>query len=74
MAALQRIGCQLKRETRSHKTLARDGWPDYIFSFDDPVQWHLRVLHQPRLPAHLFARWLTGVAGAGAETAGAGWR
>ena len=36
LAALLRIGWQIKRETGSHKTLARDGWPDYVFAFHDP--------------------------------------
>ena len=31
LAALQRIGWHVKRETGSHKTLARDGWPDFVF-------------------------------------------
>ena len=35
LAALLRIGWQIKRETGSHKTLARDGWPDYVFAFHD---------------------------------------
>jgi predicted RNA binding protein YcfA (HicA-like mRNA interferase family) len=35
LAALYRIGWQLKRETGSHKTLARDGWPDFVFAFHD---------------------------------------
>jgi len=32
LAALYRIGWQLKREAGSHKTLARDGWPDFVFA------------------------------------------
>jgi predicted RNA binding protein YcfA (HicA-like mRNA interferase family) len=35
LAALLRIGWQIKRETGSHKTLARDGSPDYVFAFHD---------------------------------------
>jgi predicted RNA binding protein YcfA (HicA-like mRNA interferase family) len=36
LAALKRIGWSLKREARgSHKTLQREGWPDYIFAFHD---------------------------------------
>lgn len=35
LAALYRIGWQIKRETGSHKTLARDGWPDFVFAFHD---------------------------------------
>ena len=30
-----RIGWQVKRQSGSHKTLDRDGWPDYVFSFQD---------------------------------------
>ena len=35
LAALLRTGWRIKRETGSHKTLARDGWPDYVFAFHD---------------------------------------
>jgi predicted RNA binding protein YcfA (HicA-like mRNA interferase family) len=35
LAALYRIGWQLKRESGSHRTLSREGWPDYVFSFHD---------------------------------------
>ena len=35
LAALLRIGWRIKRETGSHKTLARDGWADYVFAFHD---------------------------------------
>jgi len=35
LAALYRIGWQLKREASSHKTLARSGWTDYVFAFHD---------------------------------------
>ena len=35
LAALYHIGWQLKRETGSHKTLAREGWPDFVFAFHD---------------------------------------
>jgi predicted RNA binding protein YcfA (HicA-like mRNA interferase family) len=35
LAALHRIGWRLKRETGSHKTLARGGWPDFVFAFHD---------------------------------------
>jgi hypothetical protein len=33
-AALVRIGWTVKRPSSSHRTLARDGWPDYFFAFD----------------------------------------
>jgi predicted RNA binding protein YcfA (HicA-like mRNA interferase family) len=35
LAALPRIGWVLKRTSGSHKTLARDGWPDFVFAFHD---------------------------------------
>jgi predicted RNA binding protein YcfA (HicA-like mRNA interferase family) len=35
LAALLRIGWQLKRQTGSHKTLVREGWPDFVFAFHD---------------------------------------
>ena len=35
LAALLRIGWTIKRQTGSHRTLARDGWPDVVFSFHD---------------------------------------
>jgi predicted RNA binding protein YcfA (HicA-like mRNA interferase family) len=35
LAALERIGWSVKRETGSHKILERDGWPDYVFAFHD---------------------------------------
>ena len=35
LAALLRIGWRIKRERGSHKTLARDGWSDYVFPFHD---------------------------------------
>ena len=35
LAALLRIGWTIKRETGSHRTLAREGWPNYVFAFHD---------------------------------------
>lgn len=35
LAALLSIGWTLKRQSGSHKTLSRDGWPDYTFAFHD---------------------------------------
>ncbi len=35
LAALLRLGWQVKRQSGSHKTLARNGWPDYVFAFHD---------------------------------------
>jgi len=35
LAALLRIGWTIKRETGSHRTLAREGWPNYASAFHD---------------------------------------
>jgi predicted RNA binding protein YcfA (HicA-like mRNA interferase family) len=29
------LGWQLKRQSGSHRTLIRDGWPDFVFAFHD---------------------------------------
>jgi predicted RNA binding protein YcfA (HicA-like mRNA interferase family) len=35
LAALLRIGWTIKRQSGSHKTLARDGFPDFVFAIHD---------------------------------------
>lgn len=35
LAALLRIGWQIKRQSGSHRTLSRRGWPDVTFAFHD---------------------------------------
>ena len=35
LAALLRIGWAIKRQSGSHRTLARSGWPDVVFAFHD---------------------------------------
>jgi len=35
LSALQKIGWEIKRQTGSHRTLARAGWPDFVFAFHD---------------------------------------
>ena len=44
LAALYRIGWTLKRTTSSHRTLAREGWPDYVLSFHDDAELGPRML------------------------------
>jgi predicted RNA binding protein YcfA (HicA-like mRNA interferase family) len=44
LAALFRIGWTLKRQSGSHKTLARPGWPDVVFAFDDGEEIGPRML------------------------------
>ncbi len=35
LAALLKIGWSIKRQSGSHKTLERQGYPDYVFAFHD---------------------------------------
>jgi predicted RNA binding protein YcfA (HicA-like mRNA interferase family) len=35
LAALLKIGWQVKRQSGSHRTLSRANWPDFVFSFHD---------------------------------------
>lgn len=44
LAALLRIGWQVKRQVGSHKVLSRDGWPDHIFAFHDGEEIGPRML------------------------------
>ena len=43
-AALIRLGWRIKRETGSHKILARDGWSDLVFAFRDSEEIGPRML------------------------------
>jgi predicted RNA binding protein YcfA (HicA-like mRNA interferase family) len=44
LAALLRIGWQVKRQSGSHRTLARAGWPDFVFAFHDNEEIGPRML------------------------------
>jgi predicted RNA binding protein YcfA (HicA-like mRNA interferase family) len=35
LAALLTIGWRVKRQSGSHRTLAREAWPDFVFAFHD---------------------------------------
>jgi predicted RNA binding protein YcfA (HicA-like mRNA interferase family) len=35
LAALIDIGWRIKRQSGSHRTLAREGWPDFVFAFHE---------------------------------------
>ena len=50
LAALLRIGWQIKRESGSHRTLARSGSPDVVFAFHDNEEIGPRML--ARLAKH----------------------
>lgn len=44
LRALLRIGWETKRQTGSHRTLSRPGWPDYVFAFHDGEEIGPRML------------------------------
>ena len=44
LVALSEIGWVLKRQTGSHKTLSRTGWPDFVFAFHDREEIGPRML------------------------------
>ncbi|ABL65469.1 type II toxin-antitoxin system HicA family toxin [Chlorobium phaeobacteroides] len=35
LVVLLRLGWEVKRQSGSHKTLSRNGWPDFVFAFHD---------------------------------------
>jgi predicted RNA binding protein YcfA (HicA-like mRNA interferase family) len=43
LAALLRIGW-IKRQSGSHRTLSRPGWPDFVFAFHDTEEIGPRML------------------------------
>ena len=53
LAALLRTGWQLKRQSGSHRTLAKPDWPDVVFAFHDEEEigprmpWSDREAHRP---------------------------
>ena len=44
LAALHRVGWVEKRSSGSHRTLAREGWPDFVFAFHDREEVGPRML------------------------------
>jgi predicted RNA binding protein YcfA (HicA-like mRNA interferase family) len=44
LAALLYIGWSIKRQSGSHRTLSRDGWPDFVFAFHDGEEIGPRML------------------------------
>lgn len=44
LAALLRIGWQVKRQVGSHATLSRPGWPDFVWAFHEGVEIGPRML------------------------------
>ena len=43
-STLQRIGWRLKRQSGSHKTMSREGWPDFVFAFHEREEIGPRML------------------------------
>jgi predicted RNA binding protein YcfA (HicA-like mRNA interferase family) len=44
LRALLRIGWEVKRQTGSHRVLARPGWPNVVFAFHDSEEIGPRML------------------------------
>ena len=44
LAALLKLGWSVKRQTGSHRTLSREGWPDVTFAFHDGEEIGPRML------------------------------
>ena len=44
LSALLTLGWHVKRQSGSHRTLARDGWPDVVFAFHDGEELGPRML------------------------------
>jgi len=44
LAALERIGWRVKRQSGSHKLLIREGWPGYEFAFHDNDELGRKIL------------------------------
>ena len=44
LSALFGIGWTLKRQSGSHRTLSREGWPDFVFAFHDGEEVGPRML------------------------------
>ncbi|MBD8528298.1 type II toxin-antitoxin system HicA family toxin [Pseudomarimonas arenosa] len=44
LRALERIGWRVKRQSGSHRTMERDGWPDFVFAFHDSEEIGPRML------------------------------
>jgi len=43
LAALLRLGWQIKRQTGSHRALSSDDWPDFVFAFHDSEELNPRM-------------------------------
>ena len=46
LAALERLGWRVKRQSGSHRTLEREGWPDLVFAFHDSDEIGPRMLER----------------------------
>ena len=44
LSALENIGWAVKRQSGSHRVLARAGWPNYVFAFHDREEIGPRML------------------------------
>ena len=56
LAALLRIGWSIKRQTGSHRTLSREGWPDLVFAFHNDVEIGPKMLSRISRDLQAFGR------------------
>lgn len=54
LAALIRLGWSTKRQSGSHRTLFRDGWPDFVFAFHPGDEIGLYML--ARIAKHIWIK------------------
>ena len=50
LKALRKIGWVEVRQKGSHRTLSRDGWPDFVFAFHEGEEIGAKML--PRIAKH----------------------
>lgn len=44
LSALLKLGWHQRRQSGSHRTLEREGWPDFVFAFHDSEELGPRML------------------------------
>jgi predicted RNA binding protein YcfA (HicA-like mRNA interferase family) len=44
LAALTKVGWEIKRQSGSHRTLAKEGWPDFVYAFHEGEEIGPRML------------------------------
>lgn len=74
LAALLKLGWRVKRQSGSHHTLAREGWPDFVFAFHDGEELGPRMLSRISKHTGLESEHLQGMAARDANSVWSDWR